>query len=118
MLDVQAALESTGVPGYRGAFRPTEEIPDTPDCYCEYTLSRTPIWPQDDQNQGTRIRAFLHLFSTSDPEWAQVLIRTAMLGEGFSLLREEEGYVPEAEDYEVFSEWEGLSMVPIDRGLR
>lgn len=108
MLDVQAALTAAQVPGYRGAFRPTDGCREPPGCYCAYTLSRAPIWPSDDASRAMRIRAFLHLFSRDDPLDAQAAIFAAMNAQGWHMIRETEGYVGTAEDYEVFSEWEGV----------
>ena len=108
MLDVQAALTAAQVPGYRGAFRPTDGCREPPGCYCAYTLSRAPIWPSDDASRAMRIRAFLHLFSRDDPLQAQAALSAAMAAQGWQLIRETEGYVEAAEDYEVLSEWEGV----------
>ena len=110
MLSVSAALAAANVPGWRGAFRPTDTHPEPPAAYCVFTTTRAPDWPLDDGQSATRIRAFLHLYSRGDPESAEAAIRSAMAAEGFSLIDETDGYVPGAEDYEVLSEWAGLEL--------
>lgn len=108
MLSVHAALAAAGIPGYRGAFRPTAERPQPPDTYCVYRYTRTPGWPADDSDTVTLIRAFLHLYALGDPENALAAIREKMRLEGFTLLRETEGYEDGDGRYETVSEWRGL----------
>ena len=112
MLNVLSALTAAGVPGWRGAFRPTQAYPEPPDCYCVFLLTRTPTWEQDDGSSAERLRAFLHLYSKNDPESAQTAITAAMEQEGFRLIETMDGdYVPGAEDYEIFSEWVAMKDV-------
>ena len=110
MLSVSAALAAANIPGWRGAYRPTDTYPEPPGTYCVFTLTRTPDWPMDDGQSATRIRAFLHLYSRGDPEAAQSAIRAAMQAEGFSLLQETEDYVEGAENYEALGEWAGMEV--------
>ena len=108
MLNPSAALAAANVPGWRGAYRPTDTHPEPPAAYCVYTVSRSPEWSQDDRESALRVRAFLHLFSRGDPEADKAAIRAAMAAEGFSLIEETEAYAEGAEDYEALSEWEGM----------
>ena len=108
MLDVQAALTAAGVPGYRGAFRPLPGQLEPPAQYCAYTLSRTPIWDQEDGPSAERLKAFLHLFSTGDPESTEAAIEAAMAAEGFGLIRSNEDYDHGADLYEILTEWGGV----------
>lgn len=105
MLDILSALQSAGVPAYRGAFRPTAEHPEPPDIYCIYLTSRTPDWPADDSDTAERRRAFLHLYALSDPEAAQAAIEAAMRAEGWRLAYVDDDYVEGSGHYEVLSEW-------------
>lgn len=108
MLSVHAALAAAGIPGYRGAFRPTAERPQPPDTYCVYRYTRTPGWPADDSDTVTHLRAFLHLYALGDPEAALAAIRTEMRLQGYALIREDEGYENAAGQYEILSEWRGM----------
>lgn len=108
MLDVQAALRAAHVPGYRGAFRPLPGQREPPPLYCAYTISRTPIWDQEDGPSAERVRAFLHLYSLGDPGQAEAAIEAAMAGQGWGLVRAEESDDHGAGLYEVLSEWNGV----------
>lgn len=108
MLNVQAALTAAHVPGYRGAFRPLPGQRDPPPIYCAYTLTRTPIWDQEDGPSAERVKAFLHLFSIGDPESAEGAIEEAMAAQGFGLVRVNESDDHGAGLYEVLSEWSGV----------
>ena len=91
MLSVQAALTAANIPGYRGAFVSTPEMPDPPDCYCAYTYTRTPAWASDDGARAVRIRAFLHLFCRGDPTQAMDALRGALAQEGFAPAQRDRG---------------------------
>ena len=108
MLNVQAALAAVHVPGYRGAFRPLPGQRDPPPIYCAYTLTRTPIWDQEDAPGAERVKAFLHLFTLGDPESAEAAIEAAMSAEGWGLVRVTESDDHSAGLYEVLSEWSGV----------
>ena len=109
MLDILSALQSAGVPAYRGAFRPTAEHPEPPDTYCVYLISRTPDWPADDSDTAERRRAFLHLYALGDPEEAEAAIEAAMKAEGWRLTHVNDGYVDGSGHYEALSEWVAMS---------
>ena len=108
MLNVQEALTAAHVPGYRGAFRPLTGQRDPPPVYCAYTLTRGPIWDQEDGPSAERVKAFLHLFSFGDPESAEAAIEAAMRAEGWGLVRVTESDDHSAGLYEVLSEWSGV----------
>lgn len=112
MLDILSALQSAGVPAFRGAFRPTAEYPEPPDTYCVYLTSRTPDWPADDSDTAERRRAFLHLYALSDPEAAQAAIEAAMRAEGWRLAYVNDDYVEGSGHYEVLSEWTAVEAWP------
>ena len=109
MLNAQAALNAANIPGYRGAFVSTPELPDPPDCYCAYTYTRTPAWPSDDGFRAVRVRAFLHLFCRDDPTCAAEALRAALAQEGFAPVSEIEGYQNEMGYYEMLIEVEGTA---------
>lgn len=107
MYSVASALTAAQVPGARGAWRAVSAR-QTPDRYCAYVYSRAPVWPHDDGDQYTRIRAYLHLYDRSDPTAAQAAIDTAMRAQGYRLLSQDEAYDKDADYYEVLSEWEAI----------
>lgn len=109
MLDAQAALAAAGIPGYRGAFVSTPELPDPPDCYCAYTYTRTPAWASDDSARAVRIRAFLHLFCRGDPTDAVQALKDGLAGEQFAITSEIEGYENAMGYYETLIEAEGTA---------
>ena len=108
MLNVQAALAAARVPGYRGAFRPLPGRREPPPVYVAYTLSRVPIWDQEDGPSAERVRAFLHLYSLGDPERTQAAIEEAMTAQGWGLVRVNESDDHGAGLYEILSEWSGV----------
>ncbi len=110
MLDVQAALRAARVPGYRGAFRSLPGQREPPPVYVAYTLSRTPIWDQEDAPSAERVKAFLHLYSLGDPESVEDAIEEAMTAQGWGLVRANESDDHSAGLYEVLSEWSGVRM--------
>ena len=112
MLDVLAALQSAGVPAFRGAFRPTAKNQEPPDTYCVYLTSRTPDWPADDSDTAERRRAFLHLYALSDPEKTEAAIEAAMRAEGWRLAYVNDDYVEGSGHYEVLSEWVAVEAWP------
>ena len=83
MLDVQAALTSAGVPGYRDAFRPTPGAEDPPDVYCVYQETHTPALCGDDEVVAELVHAQLWLFSANSPKASQAAIDAAMKAEDF-----------------------------------
>ena len=109
MLSAQAALTAANIPGYRGAFVSTPEMPDPPDCYCAYTYTRTPAWASDDGARAVRVRAFLHLFCRGDPTDAVAALRRALSAEEFAPISEIEGYQNDMGYYETLIEVEGCA---------
>lgn len=109
MLSAQSALTAANIPGYRGAFVSTPDLPDPPDCYCAYTYTRTPAWASDDGARAVRIRAFLHLFCRGDPTQAMDALRGALADQGFAPVSEIEGYENNMGYYETLIEVEGCA---------
>lgn len=109
MLDVQAALTSAKVPGYRDAFRPTPGVKDPPGVYCVYQITTIPTMYADDEAQAELVHVQLYLFSQNSPEATQAAIVAAMEAQNFDRRRTRDDYNPSTEVYLVLSEWEGLA---------
>lgn len=108
MLDVQAALTSAKVPGYRDAFLPTPGVREPPGVYCVYQITETPVWYADDEPTAHLVHAQLFLFGVNSPKTAQASIESAMKAEDFDQKRKRDDREPNSGRYVIISEWEGL----------
>ncbi len=108
MLDVQAALTSARVPGYRDAFQPTPGVTEPPGVYCVYQITEIPTWYADDAPTATLTRALLYLYGVNSPKTAQAAIDSAMKAQDFELRRKRDDREPNSGRYVIISEWEGI----------
>ena len=108
MLDVQAALTSAKVPGYRDAFRPTTDVQEPPDVYCVYQITTIPTMYADDEAQAELVRVQLYLFSRNSPEATQAAIVDAMKAQTFNRKWSRDDYESDTDVYLVLSEWDGI----------
>lgn len=105
--DVQAALERTGIPAYRSAYRRGEDG-EMAEGYVVYAVQQTPIDFFDDRPHGMIHRPILHLCTRGDPLALSDRIDAEMMAEGFTLNNRQDAYDQDADLYITETEWQGV----------
>ena len=89
---VQRAMETTGIPTFANAWKPTDAHPTAPDTYVVYNTMTLESEHWDDGNRRFKIFVYLNLWTKADPTEAIARIRSAMRTAGFSLSQELDSY--------------------------
>lgn len=111
MLDVQAALERAGIPGYRAAYRDGDGNGRLPEVYAAWALKTEP-WDFCDDRAITLLHQLeLNLVSAYDPMEPLQAVMDELAGEGFMLAGCQDGYDEAADLYVIETTWRGVEQL-------
>ena len=105
MKRVQDALNTTGIPVFPNAWKPTATQPTAPIQYMVYTTMTTEDEHWDDGFRRYRVYVYLNLWSEPDPTEAILAVRAALRAAEFALIDERIQASPDEEANQYLVSW-------------